>query len=189
MTNRSKIPKYESEVSGFFPQLPREPGQPTDPREYYNWLRTRIGQGGSALPECPEGTDPIKMLMERFPRGHGIHTLGICNVFAHMPDRRTIPALLAKWREAPAHGPGDRYIPDALAAIGDRSVVPALVARRKELTIDYRIHIAHAMGIFGGELAERTLKDMAANDPNISVRGEATRALTALKQRRPSGGD
>jgi hypothetical protein len=91
-----------------------------------------------------------------------------------------MPALLAKWQQAPKYGPGDRYIPDALAAMGDRAVVPALVGKVKALRMDYRIHIAHALGILGGTEARKALEMLARSDPNISVRGEAERALAAL---------
>ena len=39
---------------------PREPDQPTDPLEYYNWLVDHIGMGDQNLPKLPAGTDPIK---------------------------------------------------------------------------------------------------------------------------------
>ena len=178
MIREERFHKHESEVSGFFPQLPREPGQPTDPREYYNWLIDHMGDAaGPSVPKCPEGTDPIEMLIKKLPKAHGVHVLGICNVVAHMKDKRAIPALLAKWEQAPNAGPGDRHIPDALAAIGDRSVVPALCRRVKQLRFDHRVHVAWALGILGGEEAVKMLRDLAANDPNISARGEAARAL------------
>jgi len=182
MARKEKIPEYESEVSGFFPQLPKIDGQPADPLEYYNWLLDRIGTSDAKLPKLPAGTDPIDWCLKKLPRAHGGHTTGICNVLAHFADKRTTPALLAKWAQAPRYGPGDRYIPDALAAIGDRSVVPALVGRVKSLTIDYRIHVAHALGILGGKQAREALQSMAEKDPNISVRGEAKRALGVLKK-------
>jgi len=183
MADKKKIPEYESEVSGFFPQLPRTKDQPTEPLAYYNWLVTRIGLSDAPLRPLPEGADPVAWCIKRLPRAHGGHTLGICNVLAHFRDRRAIPALLAKWDQAPKYGPGDRYIPDALAAIGDASVVPALTKRAKDLRIDYRIHIAHALGILGGDEAVRTLTDLAEHDPNISVRGEAKRALAAMPRK------
>ena len=180
MVNLSKVPKYDSEVSGFFPQLPREPSQPTDPLEYYNWLIKHIGTSDTPMPKLPAGTDPVQWCIRKLPRAHGGRTTGICNVLAHFADKRAIPALLAKWKRAPRYGPGDRYIPDALAAIGDRSVVPALVGRIHELRFDYRVHIARALGILGGPEAKKALEYLASNDPNISVRGEARRALKAM---------
>jgi HEAT repeat protein len=103
--------------------------------------------------------------------------VGFCNVLAQFKDARAVPALLQKWAEAPAAAPGDRYIPDALAALGDRSAVAPLAAKMKSLRMDYRVHIAHALGILGGEEAVQALRVLAAEDPSIAVRGEAQRAL------------
>jgi len=180
MVDESKIPEHESEVSGFLPQIPRTADQPTDPREYYNWLVDRMGTGDVRPPKADEGVDPVEMLCQMLPRAQGLRTLGICNALAHFKDRRAIPALLQKWEQASEFGPGSRYIPDALAAIGDPSVVPALARRAKELRFDFRVHIAHALGILGGEKAREALQYLALNDPNVSVRGEASRALQAL---------
>jgi len=183
MISKSKIPQYEDQVSGFFPQHPVDADNPpTDKTEYYNWLIARIGTSDARLPKCPAGTDPVEFAIKRFPRCHSLHTLGFCNVFAHYKDKRAIPVLLAKWKLAPRYSPGDRYIPDALAAIGDRSVVPALVKRMTELRTSHRVHIAHALGILGGAQARKALEFLAKNDPNISARGEAQRALDALKK-------
>ncbi len=185
MIDKDKIPQHDSEVSGFFPQIPRTKDQPGDPLEYYHWLIDHVGTSDSRLPKLPAGTDPVEWCIGRLPRAHGGHTTGICNVLAHFADKRAIPALLAKWRQAPQYGPGDRYVPDALAAIGDRSVVPALVERIHELRIDYRVHVARALGILGGDQAAGVLQYLAQKDPNISVRGEARRALDALRKPAP----
>ncbi|MFO7899883.1 MAG: HEAT repeat domain-containing protein [Planctomycetota bacterium] len=181
MIRKEKIPTHEDQVDGFFPQHPVDADNP--PKEkvaYYNWFIKRIWTSDARLPECPEGTDPIEFAIGRFPRCHSLHTLGFCNVFAHYKDKRAIPVLLAKWKKAPRYSPGDRYIPDALAAIGDRSVVPALVERLTELRFSHRVHVAHALGILGGGKARKALEFLAENDPNISVRGEARRALKKL---------
>lgn len=72
------------------------------------------------------------------------------------------------------------YPDEALAALGDRALVPALVEPLKRLRFDYRVHIARALGILGGDEARKTLRMLVAEDPNISVRGEAERALKQL---------
>jgi HEAT repeat protein len=182
MAKKEKIPTHENQVSGFFPQHPAmAENPPKDRTEHYNWLIDRIGTSDAKLPKCPAGTDPIGFAIKRFPRSHSLHTLGFCNVFAYYKDKRALPVLLAKWKLAPKYSPGDRYIPDALAAIGDRSVVPALVKRLAELRTSHRVHIAHALGILGGDEALKALEALAKDDPNISVRGEAQRALETLK--------
>ena len=184
MAKKEKIPQYENQVSGFFPQAPANAeNPPKDKTEWYNWFIARIGTSDARLLKCPAGTDPLEFCIKRFPRCHSLHTLGFANVFAHYKDKRALPVLLAKWKLAPRNGPGDRYIPDALAAIGDASVVPALVEPLKRLSRDYRVHIARALGILGGKLARETLEEMAKNDPNISARGEARRTLEAMKKR------
>jgi hypothetical protein len=184
MISKDKIPQYEDQVSGFFPQHPVMADKPpTDKTEHYNWLIDRLGTSDAKLPKCPAGTDPIEFAIQRFPRCHSLHTLGFCNVFAYYKDKRAVPVLLAKWKLAPRYSPGDRYIPDALAAIGDRSVISALIKRMTELRTSHRVHIAHALGIFGGDEARKALEFLAKEDPNISVRGEARRALAKLTGR------
>ncbi len=176
--------KYESEINDFFPQLPREANQPKDPREYYNWLLDNTGDLSARLPKAPEGTDPVKMLIKMLPKCHGCHLGGICNVLAHMKDKRAVPALLAAWEQAPERGPGDRYIPDALAAMGAHEAVPALCRRVKLLRVDHRVHVARALGILGGKQAVKTLRELVKEDPSISVRGEASRRLKALEEKK-----
>ena len=185
MADESKVPEHESEVSGFFPQLPRTKDAPAEPLAYYNWLIARIGTSDVRLPKLPAGTDPIQWCIEKLPRASGGRTTGICNVLAHFADKRALPALLAKWAAAPKYGPGDRYVPDALAAIGDRSAAAALAGSVRRLRFDYRVHVARALGILGGPEARRTLELLAAKDPNISVRGQARRALEAMDKPRP----
>ncbi len=185
MTHKKKIPDHESEVSGFVPQIPRNSKQPSDPREYYNWLVDNLGTTDAKLPKAGEDVkDVIAWCMKKFPGCHHLHTMGFANVFAHFKDKRTIPVMLEKWKKAPEYGPGDRYIPDALAAMGDRSVVPALIKPLKRLRFDYRVHIARALGVLGGAEAKKALEMMAREDPNISVRGEAKRQLDALEKRK-----
>jgi len=185
MANKKKIPQYESQVSGFFPQVPRPKEFPTNSRAYYEWMSNHnIGGTDTGLPKIGKDVeDAVAWCIKKFPKAHHLHTVGLCNVFAHFKDKRAIPVLLAKWKKAPANSPGDRYIPDALAAIGDPSVVPALVKRIKELRMSHRVHIARALGILGGEEARKALEMMAKEDPNISVRGEAKRALEAMKKK------
>jgi len=183
MVHKDKIPEYESEVSGFFPQFPRTDDQPKDPVAYYNWLADHIGRADPPLIKIKDDSvkDAVAWCIEKFPKVHSLHKLGLCNALAHFRDKRAIPVLLEYWKKAPASGPGDRYIPDTLAAIGDPSVVPALVAEVKRLRYDYRVHVAHALGILGGKEAVKALESFAENDPNISVRSEAERNLKKLK--------
>ncbi|MGQ9662753.1 MAG: HEAT repeat domain-containing protein [Kiritimatiellia bacterium] len=188
MSDPAKVPQYDSEVSGFLPQLHRTGAEPSDALEYYNWLVERIGTMDVPLPKLPPGTDPIEWCVRELPRAPSARTMGICNVLAHFADRRALAALLAKWGKAPEAGPGDRYVPDALAAIGERSVVRALADKLHKLTYDYRLHVAHALGILGGPEARRVLEKMAQDDPNISVRGEAKRALALLAGMKPDSG-
>ncbi len=185
MIKKEKIPKFESQVSGFFPQLPRPKEFPTNSPEYYAWLRDHLGTTDAKLPKMDAGvTDAVGWCIKKFPKAHSLHTVGFCGVFAQFKDKRAIPVLLAKWEKAPRSGPGDRYIPDALVAIGDPSVVPALIRKVKGLRIDYRVHVVRALGIFGGEEAEKTLKFLAEKDPNISVRGQAKRMLELLVKKK-----
>ena len=96
------------------------------------------------------------------------------------------PAEVAR---APAGAPGTRYIPDALAVIGDRRAVPALTTKLKVVRFDFRFHIARALGMLGGPLAEEALEDLAENDPFPAVRAEAKSALKKLRSRpKPQSG-
>jgi len=96
-----------------------------------------------------------------------------------------VEPLLKKWQRGPAGAPGTRYIPDALAVCGkgDARVVEALVKPLRKVRFDYRFHIAHALGELGGPLAEKTLKELAENDPFPAVREEAAAALRRLQSR------
>jgi len=193
---KHRIAYYHSQTSGFFPQLRHETGvpkdrgyhtwlvnQPTDKVEYYNFLAKQLGMG-KHLPQIKDrNTDPVQLMIKLLPRAWSYKAVGICNVLSHFRDKRAIPVLLEKWEKAPKYKPGGRYIPDALAAIGDRSVVPALVRNMKNLTFDYRVHVARALGILGGREAEQALENIIREDPNISVRTEAKRRLRALREK------
>ncbi len=186
MAKKEKIPAYESQVSGFFPQIPRKADQPQEPLAYYNWLVKNLGTSDAMLPQAPaEVKDPVAWCIKKFPSVHCLHKLGFCNVFAHFQDKRAIPILLKTWKKAPRWRPGDRYIPDVIALLGDSSMVPLLVEPLKRLRFDYRVHIARALGILGGEEAKKTLLFLVEKDPNISVRGEARRALEVLAKQKP----
>lgn len=180
IVDKTKIPRHESEVSGFLPQIPRTKDQPTDPTEYYNWLVENIGTTDARLAKLDPGVDPVEYCIRQLPGADHCRTVGLANVLAHFADKRALPALLDKWNQAPRRAPGDRYIADALAAIGDRSAVPALAGKVRSLRFDYRVHVARALGILGGEQARQTLQMLVKEDPNISVRGEAQRALAKL---------
>ncbi len=125
----------------------------------------------------------LPVLLEKLPKANVDMTVFICRALAQIKDRRAVGPLLAKWKAGQKGTPGTRYIPDALAAIGDRSVVPHLVAALTKVRFDLRFHVAHALGILGGEQAEAALKDLAKNDPFKAVREEATRALAKLEER------
>ena len=65
------------------------------------------------------------MLLEALPQADSDLTIFLCKALARMKDKRAVEPLLGEVETGPAAGPGARYIPDVLAAIGDRSVVPA----------------------------------------------------------------
>ena len=182
MVKRSEIDPMET--NGFFPQsrVRKEPDEryaklirqfrTSSDRSYTAW---RAAQG---LGDYPAAVDE---LLRRLPRANIDLTLFICKALAQIADPKAIDPLLRKWRMAPRGAPGTRYIPDVLAAIGDRRVVPALVAKLKVCRFDFRFHIAHALGILGGPVAERALEDLARNDPFPAVREEAKAALAKLR--------
>ncbi|MBN1441144.1 MAG: HEAT repeat domain-containing protein, partial [Planctomycetes bacterium] len=126
----------------------------------------------------------VDFILEELPRADIDMTLFICKSLARIGDPKAIPPLLAKWKRAPGGAPGTRYIPDALAAIGDRSVVPELIAPLERCRFDFRLHIARALGILGGDDAALALENLAANDPFPAVREEARRALEAMRAER-----
>ena len=64
-----------------------------------------------------------------------------------------------------------------LSAIGDRRVVPDLIAPLKRSRFDCRFHIPTPRGSRGGPEGEAALKDLAASDPFLDVRGLAAQAL------------
>jgi HEAT repeat protein len=173
------------QVSGFFPQ---SRAVWTD-REKLTRLLEKFQSGGTVerwiaaedLGNYPESVDT---LLKALPEANIDLTLFIVKALAQIGDKRAVGPLLEKWKRAPGGAPGTRYIPDALAAIGDPTVVPALVKPIHSCRFDYRFHIAHALGILGGPLAEKTLKDLSENDPFPGVREEARDALKRVDGRR-----
>ncbi|MCX7806745.1 MAG: hypothetical protein N3A38_16395, partial [Planctomycetota bacterium] len=114
--------------------------------------------------------DSIDFLLEIWPAADGDLKLHLCKALAQIGSPKAVEPLLKTWAEVPKGAPGTRYIPDVLAVIGDRRVVPDLVKPLRRLRFDYRFHIVHALGILGGEEAEKALKDVAENDPFPAVR-------------------
>jgi len=192
MTRRRVCKKPETDVrqtNGFFPQA--DPGRLDDDAKMHEMIK--VLKGGVADPrpgkqwltaeELGDYPKAVDGLLAALPKANIDLTLFICKALARNPHKKMIRPLLKKWKNAPKGSPGTRYIPDVLAAIGDRSVVPQLVRPLKRCRFDYRFHIAHALGILGGPQAEKTLKDLAKNDPFPAVREEAERALKKLQER------
>jgi len=171
-----RSPTLDSEVSGFFPQVPHQAERDLTPEEqaaYENLVR-RIGRWGDAqaLGAYPQAVDVLCTALER---SNEDLTIFICKALAQIGDRKAVPALVAKWRawqagKGHARSPGARYIPDALAAIGDQAVVPDLLKPLKTVRCDFRFHIVHALGILGGSKAKETLEYVAEHDPHRAVR-------------------
>jgi HEAT repeat protein len=184
MSHRHGAERPETDVretSGFFPQS--DPVRDDD--DAMNTLIEELrhgdrGQKWLAAEELGNYPKALDALLAALPEADIDQTVFLCKALAQIGDRRAIGPLLAKWSRAPRGAPGTRYVPDALAAIGDRSVVPHLVAPLKRCRFDYRLHVAHALGILGGPEAEKVLRDMAAADPFPAVRREAQRALERL---------
>jgi hypothetical protein len=170
------------ETAGFFPQSDEVRRDDQAMQALIGELRSggveRRWMAAEDLGAYPKALD---VLLEALPQADADLTLFLCKALARLRDKRAVGPLLAKWKRAPGGAPGARYVPDVLAAIGDRSVVPALVAPLKKCRFDYRFHVAHALGILGGPEAERTLEDLARNDPFPAVRAQAAQALSALR--------
>jgi len=180
-----KTPETDpAQTSGFFPQGPA--GQ-TDPAKRAELIRRlRIGSDSDiakwrAAQELGNYPDAGDALCQKLPSANIDLTLFICKALARIGDKRAVEPLLAKWAKAPGNAPGGRYIPDALAAIGDRRAVGPLVAKLPQVRFDFRFHIAHALGILGGDEAVKALEDLAAHDPFPAVREEAKAALEKLR--------
>ncbi len=171
------------ETNGFFPQ---EHAVLRDKDKMYALLQ-KMGTGKTemakwqAIEDLGAYPDAFETLLAKIPNANGDVLLHLCKALAERADKRALAPLLARWQEAPGGAPGSRYIPDVLAAIGDRHCVPDLVRPLKGLRFDFRFHIAYALGVLGGPLAEETLQDLAANDPMPAVRTLATEQLQNLR--------
>jgi len=193
MTRRHLSPRSEShlrETSGFFPQGDRVSGDPEEMKGapelgalVEKLRRGRAEERWIAAEDLGSYPAALDVLLRELPGADIDLTLFICKALARIRDPRAKGPLLEKWRGAPRGAPGTRYIPDVLAAIGDRSVVPDLVEPLGRCRFDYRFHIAHALGILGGQEAEEALRDIANHDPFPAVREEAGRALAKLVSR------
>jgi len=189
MTNLKQMKVFETDVrqtNGFLPQAFTAPKS----KERYEYLVKTLEHGGGmrkwgAAEELGNYPQAVDLLLADLPKADIDQTLFIVKALAQIGDKKAIGPLLEKWRRlAPRGAPGTRYIPDALAVLADESVVPDLVKPLAQCRFDFRFHIAHALGILGGPLAERTLKDLAANDPFPPVREEAKDALRRLGEKR-----
>ncbi len=169
----------EAALSGFFPQRPKPAARDLSAQEKAR-LDELVGSirrwsNAEALGAHPEAVDA---LVKALPSADGDLTVFICKALAQLGDRKAVPALLDKWeRSLQRSAPGSRYIPDALAACGDQSVVPALLKPLKELRLDYRFHVIHALGVLGGTQAKEALEHLAANDPHHANRALAAQSL------------
>jgi len=189
MTDRKIMKKTESDViqtSGFFPQSRARLDDDAAMNALVAKLRTgkiagNIDEKWLAAEDLGSYPKAADALLEALPRADIDLTIFICKALAQIGDQRAVGPLLEKWKLGAAGAPGTRYIPDALAATGDRSVVPELIASLAKMRFDFRLHIAHTLGILGGPEAERALADLAANDPLRAVREEAAEALKALR--------
>ena len=187
-----EVKAHETDViqtNGFFPQS-RERREPDERmtellatfRKSMADAAGRSVAGWRAAQELGCYPAALDELLAALPKANIDMTMFLCKALAQIGDTKAVEPLLAKWKRlAPRGAPGTRYIPDVLAVIGDERVVPALVAPLKECRFDYRFHVAHALGELGGELAEKTLEDLAARDPFRAVREEAKAALAKLR--------
>ncbi len=183
-TDRRREPKDVREVNGFFPQGDVEPaGDEATMKELIKGLKGNREKNWRAVEDLGNHPKSVDALLAALPGANIDQTLFICKVLAKLKPSKAVKPLLAKWKKHGSDGaPGTRHIPDVLAAIGDRSVVPQLIAPLKKVRFDFRLHIAHALGILGGPEAEKALRDLAANDPFLGVRQEAERALLKIEK-------
>lgn len=174
--NMKNVSTHIRQVNGFFPQSVERKEDEKKMNELINgkWKWRNI----EALGNYPAAVDA---LLKKLPSANGDITLFIVKALAQIGDKKAIGPLLAKWERVPRGGPGTRYIPDALAALGATEAVPALIAPLSRVRFDYRFHIAHALGILGGEEAKKTLKDLAENDPLRAIREYAGECLAKLE--------
>lgn len=170
----AKVPKHDSEVSGFLPQLPKPEKRELSEEEKkkYDELakNPRRWSSAEALGAYPQS---VEVLSAALRRSDGDQTIYICKSLARIADKKAMPMLKYKWARfvrSRSGGPGVRYVPDVIAAIGDRSMVPELLKPLRKVRCDYRFHIAHALGVLGGPEATRALEDLAKNDPHYAIR-------------------
>jgi hypothetical protein len=181
-TDRRREPVDDREVSGFFPQGDVKPaGDEAAMKALVSHLKGNREKDWAAVEDLGDYPQAVDALLGALPAANIDQTLAICKALAKLKPAKAVGPLLEKWKLAPEGAPGTRYIPDVLAAIGDRSAVPQLVAPLRKCRFDHRLHVARALGVLGGEPAERALKDLAANDPFRGVREEAERALAKLR--------
>ncbi|MHC4916565.1 MAG: HEAT repeat domain-containing protein, partial [Planctomycetota bacterium] len=181
-TDRRPEPKDEREVNGFLPQ--GDCAGTVDEAAMKKLIAHLPGnreKDWRAVEDLGDYPGAVDALLAALPKANIDQTLFICKALARIRPRKAVGPLLAKWKLVPGGTPGTRYIPDTLAAIGDRSVVPHLVAPLKKCRFGHRLHVARALGILGGDEAEKALEDLAANDPFLGVREEAKRALAKLR--------
>ena len=170
------------ETSGFFPQSRARDDDDAAMNALVEKLRSaKVTERWLAAEDLGSYPKAVEALCQALPKADIDLTLFICKALAQIGDQKAVEPLLAKWKLGAAGAPGTRYIPDALAAIGDRRVVPALIAPLAGHRWDFRLHIAHALGILGGPEAEKALEDLAANDPLRAVREEAAEGLKQLR--------
>lgn len=191
LLNRRKMKQTESDITqtnGFFPQPNPFALAGGDRANHVAGLVERLQTGKDWAPdtwraaeELGNYPEAIDALLAELPEANIDLTVFVCKALAQLKDPKAIDPLLDKWRMVPEGAPGNRYIPDALAAIGDPRVVPDLASKLKHVRFDYRFHIAHALGKLGGDAAHRALFDLSQNDPFPAVRREAEGWLRELE--------
>ncbi|MCG3178248.1 MAG: hypothetical protein BIFFINMI_00574 [Phycisphaerae bacterium] len=161
------------------------------------------------IQQLGEHRGSLDYLLKLLPGANIDCTVYVVKGLARQGDARAIDPMLDKWNHGmrsvekdPPGGsaggaPGARYIPDALAAIiahlrttdtpdaeilaARDKIVAALLKPLPKLRFDFRLHIARALGILGGDAAEAALVDLAANDPFGPSREQAAQSLAQLR--------
>jgi hypothetical protein len=177
-TRKSKVPAYDMEVTGFFPQAAHVPKRDLTAEEQaeYEKLTAHLSwDNAQKLGAYPQAVD---ILIKALRRSNGDLTIFICKALAQIRDPKAVDMLKLKWnRYLTRRMPGTRYVPDAIAACMDQSVVPDLIKPLKTVRCDYRFHIIYALGILGGSEAKKTLEYLADNDPHYANRILAKKML------------
>lgn len=182
------VSKSGAKCDGFFPQSGTFDYKGNDKATRIQNLMNKLKFGNDSDPKTWRAAErlgnypeALPALLEELPKANIDLTLYICKALSRIKSPESIEPLLNKWEQAPAGSPGTRYIPDVLAAVGDQKVVPDLVKKLKKVRFDYRFHIARALGVLGGDEAEKALYDLSVNDPFPAVREIAGQALLELK--------